>query len=166
MDRIENENKIKPLLNPDSKKGFIQKENQFIDNLTGKITANSRVIVKEFKHTDEFIKFFSENLEFVITELTSIEKNVFFSILMYVNYSNIYIDNSDFRRYISKLNNISPSSVSRALTSLEEKEVILLLDTDVLTDEELVFYKLVRGMKKAFLINPNLVGKGSFRDEI
>lgn len=164
MDRIENKNKIKPLLNPDSKKGFIQKENQFIDNLTGEITANSRVIVKEFKHTDEFIKFFSENLEFVITELTSIEKNVFFSILMYVNYSNIYIDNSDFRRYISKLNNISPSSVSRALTSLEEKEVILLLDTDVLTDEELVFYKLVRGMKKAFLINPNLVGKGSFRD--
>ena len=47
---------------------------------------------------------------------------------------------------------------------MEEKEVILLLDTDVLTDEELVFYKLVRGMKKAFLINPNLVGKGSFRD--
>ena len=162
---MESKKEIRNLLElEESKKSYLEKEEVFVNNETGEITASNRIIVKKFKQTDEFIKFFSENLEFIITELSGSEKNVFFAILMFINYNNFYFDNADFRKYIASVSGVSTSNLSRVLSSLEEKEVILRLDVDNMTDEELLQYKLVRGMKKVFLVNPNFIGRGSFKD--
>lgn len=162
---METKKEIKNLLETgETRKTFLEKEEVFIDNDTGEITASNRIVVKKFKQTDEFIKFFSENLEFIIAELSGSEKNVFFAILMSINHNNFYFDNSDFRKYVASISGVGTSNLSRVLSSLEAKRVVLRLEVDNMSDEELLQYKLAKGMKKVFLVNPNLIGRGSFKE--
>ncbi|ELM5134774.1 hypothetical protein Q3B19_001150, partial [Campylobacter coli] len=75
-----------------------------------------------------------------------------------MNYKNIVNVNLDLRSEIIHKSKLHRNTVSRAINSLQEKKIVLKLDTDDLKKAYDVF------AKNAFLINPNVIGKGSFRD--
>ncbi|MGI7641226.1 hypothetical protein ACNF6L_08660 [Campylobacter coli] len=134
----------------------IEKTN--IDYTTGEIKEKDNILIKKVKKKDEFIKMMALNLQFLATELENSEKTVLFLLMSNMNYKNIVNVNLDLRSEIIHKSKLHRNTVSRAINSLQEKKIILKLDTDDLKKAYDVF------AKNAFLINPNVIGKGSFRD--
>ena len=100
--------------------------------------------INEIKR-NHFKKIFTENLEFIISELSASEKNVFFTLLMCVDCNNLYLDNANLRKYIASVTGISTSNLSRVLLSLEKNGVVVRLNSSN-----------AKNMKRAFWLNSNL----------
>ncbi|EMC8631849.1 hypothetical protein VMW97_001695 [Campylobacter fetus] len=134
----------------------IEKTN--VDHETGEIKTQNNIIVSQAKKKDDFIKMFVLNLEFIATELENSEKTVLFLMIANMNFKNIINIGTDIRNEIIQKSKMHRNTVSKAISALEEKGVILKLSTDELRERFDIC------SKNSYLINPDIIGKGSFRD--
>ncbi|QKF65539.1 hypothetical protein CCORG_a0003 (plasmid) [Campylobacter corcagiensis] len=128
-----------------------------ISGTTGEILKENEIYVTKAKNRDDFIKFFVDNLSFIGSDLLNAERQVLFILLTKIDYKNIIYINSDLRRDIEVLLKVSKSTVSVAINGLKKKGVILSL-SDSLKKELGTF------SDNAFIINPNIAGRGSFNE--
>ncbi|MBZ7980329.1 hypothetical protein AVBRAN12640_07930 [Campylobacter sp. RM12640] len=124
----------------------------------GNVLNKEEIVVKHFVKRDEFIQFFVENINFINTELSNIERQILFATITRMNYGNVVTIYSGLRKEFMALTGLSKASVSRAIQGLIEKKVLLPLNTPELQEKYMVFNQ------DSFLVNPNIVGKGSFRE--
>ncbi|EJP2870367.1 hypothetical protein NTM01_001640, partial [Campylobacter jejuni] len=139
------------------------KDHYYIDKKTDMETSRHSVVAQRFTNREQFVKFFAENL-FVLNNLSGNEMKFFINCLSFMNYQNTIIINSDFRKDLSKLLDISLPAISNHLKTLIEKEILIHLNPKELNESEKQYFKLTDRQTKMYLINPKVVGKGSFRD--
>ncbi|MCR2099151.1 hypothetical protein CUPS4256_08180 [Campylobacter upsaliensis] len=128
------------------------------------ISKSDKALLVKFEKTNDFIQFFVENLEYVALNLTGTEARILFLCMMKMNYKNILVLTSDLRRTISGLMGITPSAVTQNLQGLIKKEVLIHLNPAEMSDEAKDEFNLTGFERKNYLVNPNIIGKGSFRD--
>ncbi len=128
-----------------------------ISGTTGEVLKENEIYITKAKNRDDFIKFFVDNLSFIGSDLLNAERQVLFILLTKIDYKNIIYINSDLRRDIEALLKVSKSTVSVAINGLKKKGVILSL-SDSLKKELGTF------SDNAFIINPNIAGRGSFNE--
>lgn len=128
-----------------------------ISGTTGEVLKENEIYVTKAKNRDDFIKFFVDNLSFIGSDLLNAERQVLFILLTKIDYKNIIYINSDLRRDVEALLKVSKSTVSVAINGLKKKGVILSL-SDSLKKELGTF------SDNAFIINPNIAGRGSFNE--
>lgn len=133
-------------------------EKTSLDYATGEIKEKNNMIVTQMKKKDDFLKLFVLNLEFIATELEGSEKTVLFLLISSMNFKNIVNINPDLRAEIAHKSKLHRNTISKAISSLEEKNIIYKLDSEELRDKYDVY------SKNSYLVNPDLIGKGSFRD--
>ncbi|TXE82925.1 hypothetical protein FPD46_03830 [Campylobacter peloridis] len=139
------------------------RDHYFLDEESGVEQSKHDVIAKKFQSKQQFIKFFGENLV-TLNKLTGNEIKFFVNCLSFMNYQNTIILNSDLRKDLKEILNISLPAISMHLKSLIEKEILIHLDPKKLSDEEKEYFKLTDRQSKMYLMNPKIVGKGSFKD--
>jgi hypothetical protein len=125
---------------------------------TGEIKEKNNITVTQTKRKDDFLKLFVFNLDFISTNLENSEKTVLFLIISNMNFKNIVNINSDLRAEIVHKSKIHRNTISKAISSLVEKNIIYKLDSDELREKYDVY------AKNSYLVNPDLIGEGSFRD--
>lgn len=124
-------------------------------------TGEIRTIVSSFLQKentkDDFIKLFAANIQFLVSDISNSALRVFLMIIENINYNNIFKYDSDFVAFFVENNILSRSSVYGAISELEKKNVILKIG-----DKERKQFNIIG--QKSYIINPQIVGKGSFRD--
>ena len=128
-----------------------------IDNITGEITTTVNSFLQKVNTKDDFIKLFTENISFLVSDLSGSALKVLLLIIRNINYQNIFQYNSEFVNYFESKKILGKSSVYNAMNELEKKNVILKI-----TKEQREEFGVLGA--KSFIINPNIIGKGSFRD--
>ena len=128
-----------------------------IDNITGEITTTVNSFLQKVNTKDDFIKLFTENISFLVSDLSGSALKVLLLIIRNINYQNIFQYNSEFVNYFESKKILGKSSVYNAMNELEKKNVILKI-----TKEQREEFGVLGA--KSFIINPNIRGKGSFRD--
>lgn len=145
-------------LKDENKKTLISKEKQYIDHTTGEILSSESYSI-QVKTKDEFVKLFVENIDYLGKKLDGFEFKALFLILQKMDYRNSLVIDSTFRKNLSIcFDNKSPSVISRAITGLINKNILLKIDTMELKEK---FHSYVGN---SYYVNPNIIGKGSFRD--
>lgn len=135
------------------------------DSNTGEVVRNTGAVTKNFKKKDDFVKFFIEGVDFINSaNISGNEIKFLINCLKWVNYKNILIMDSRMRKAIAQGMNVSLPAVSVCLKKLIDKEVLVHLDPSKLNPEVKAEFNLLDDDKKVYLINPNVIGKGSFRD--
>lgn len=134
---------------------------QKTDHLTGEVLSTDEMSLSRGKKRENFFKLYVENLFFMATELNSIEKIAFLIILTQVNYKNTVHITSDLREIIENAAGMSRASYFKAIKGLKEKDVLLVPREEDFIDDELFKITIT---KNSYLVNPNLIGKGSFKD--
>ncbi|WP_181563010.1 hypothetical protein [Campylobacter hyointestinalis] len=132
------------------------KAEEKIDNITGEITTVNSFLQK-VNTKDDFIKLFTENISFLVSDLSGSALKVLLLIIRNINYQNIFQYNSEFVNYFESKKILGKSSVYNAMNELEKKNVILKI-----TKEQREEFGVLGA--KSFIINPNIIGKGSFID--
>ncbi|CUU90215.1 Uncharacterised protein [Campylobacter hyointestinalis subsp. hyointestinalis] len=128
-----------------------------IDNITGEITTTVNSFLQKVNTKDDFIKLFTENISFLVSDLSGSALKVLLLIMRNINYQNIFQYNSEFVNYFESKKILGKSSVYNAMNELQKKNVILKI-----TKEQREEFGVLGA--KSFIINPNIIGKGSFRD--
>lgn len=128
-----------------------------VDNVTGEITTTVNSFLQKVNTKDDFIKLFTENISFLVSDLSGSALKVLLLIIRNINYQNIFQYNSEFVNYFESKKILGKSSVYNAMNELEKKNVILKI-----TKEQREEFGVLGA--KSFIINPNIIGKGSFRD--
>lgn len=145
-------------LKDENKKTLISKEKQYIDHTTGEILSSESYSI-QVKTKDEFVKLFVENIDYLGKKLDGFEFKALFLILQKMDYRNSLVIDSTFRKNLSIcFDNKSPSVISRAITGLINKNILLKIDTMDLKE------KFRSYIGNSYYVNPNIIGKGSFRD--
>lgn len=136
----------------------ISKEKQYINHLTGEVLSSESYSI-QVKTQDEFVKLFVENIDYLGKKLDGFEFKTLFFILKKMDYQNSLVIDSTFKKNLSVcFNNKSPSAISRAISGLIEKKVLLKIDTMELKQKFQAF------VGDTYYVHPNIIGKGSFRD--
>lgn len=152
------ENKIIDLSTNNSKtRNIYNIEKQQVDMGTGQVFAKENISVKQFIKQDDFIQFFVENLAF-LTNLESSEKATLFGVLAKMDYGNIISINASTRKNLMGRTGLSKATISRGISGLIDKKILLFINTEDLKDKYKVFDD------HSYLVNPNVVGKGSFKE--
>ncbi|PHJ03389.1 hypothetical protein IW21_08940 [Campylobacter fetus subsp. venerealis] len=133
-------------------------EKSQVDMNTGEVVSKENVLIKRFIKQDDFIQFFVENIAFVNTQLDSSEKSVLFAVIAKMDYGNIITINASTRKTLIGRTGLSKATISRGINGLIDKKVLLFLDTEELKKKYMVYDD------SSYLVNPNIVGKGSFRE--
>ncbi len=128
-----------------------------IDNVTGEVITTVNSFLQKVNTKDDFIKLFTENISFLVSDLSGSALKVLLLIMRNINYQNIFQYNSEFVNYFESKKILGKSSVYNAMNELEKKNVILKI-----TKEQREEFGVLGA--KSFIINPNIIGKGSFRD--
>ncbi|MBX7491271.1 hypothetical protein [Helicobacter turcicus] len=145
-------------LQNDTRKTLIAKEKQYINHLTGEVLSSEQYSV-QVKTKDEFVKLFVENIEYLGKKLDGFEFKTLFFILRKMDYQNSLVIDSTFKKNLSiAFDNKSPSVISRAISGLISKNILLKIDTMELKQKFQSF------VGNSYYVNPNIIGKGSFRD--
>ena len=145
-------------LKDENKKTLISKEKQYIDHTTGEILSSESYSI-QVKTKDEFVKLFVENIDYLGKKLDGFEFKTLFFILQKMDYQNSLVIDSTFKKNLSIcFDNKSPSVISRAITGLINKNILLKIDTMDLKE------KFRSYIGNSYYVNPNIIGKGSFRD--
>lgn len=137
---------------------FYNKTTEIIDMETGEISQKMRSFIQKKDTQDEFIKLFIENLFFLNESLSNPALRVLIAMLKRIDYQNVFEYTQNFVEYFIQNNILKKTSVYKGLKELENKGVIIKI-----VDEELKKELEISG-KNYYLINPNIVGKGSFRN--
>lgn len=145
------------LQNEKNKRVVMSHKKEYLDTNTGEVVATEQVNLLKSETRDEFLKLFIHNIDYLGKELEASEFKTFFFVLQKVNYHNcLYIDAS-FKSDLQKKYSVSAATISRAVKGLEEKNVIIPL-SDELRNKYDMF------AKNPYIVNPNFIGRGSFRD--
>ncbi|XER92939.1 hypothetical protein V6660_00240 (plasmid) [Campylobacter fetus] len=128
-----------------------------VDNVTGEVITTVNSFLQKVNTKDDFIKLFTENISFLVSDLSGSALKVLLLIIRNINYQNIFQYNSEFVNYFESKKILGKSSVYNAMNELEKKNVILKI-----TKEQREEFGVLGA--KSFIINPNIIGKGSFRD--
>lgn len=152
--------KIKDL-NVGNKEGSIllKKERETINHQTGELISKEDLKISKEKNREKFIKVFIDNLDYIIEALKPIEKSIFFVLMHQMNYHNIISLNSTIRKTIQISLGLSQSAVSKGINALIEKKVLLKVEKENAEKFHISFWT-----DKEYLINPQLIGSGSFKE--
>lgn len=152
--------KIKDL-NAGNKEGSIllKKERETINHQTGELISKEDLKISKEKNREKFIKVFIDNLDYIIGALKPIEKSIFFVLMHQMNYHNIISLNSTIRKTIQISLGLSQSAVSKGINALIEKKVLLKVEEENAEKFHISFWT-----DREFLINPQLIGSGSFKE--
>lgn len=152
--------KIKDL-NVGNKEGSIllKKERETINHQTGELISKEDLKISKEKNREKFIKVFIDNLDYIIEALKPIEKSIFFVLMYQMNYHNIISLNSTIRKTIQISLGLSQSAVSKGINALIEKKVLLKVEKENAEKFHISFWT-----DREFLINPQLIGSGSFKE--
>lgn len=120
--------------------------------------VEEEILITQMKNKDELFKLFVLSLEFSGVELENSEKTVLFLIISNMNFKNIINISIDFKSEIIYKSKLHRNTVSKAIISLENKNIISRLNSDELRKEYDVF------SKNAYLVNSDVIGRGIFRD--
>lgn len=142
------------------------KENNLFDNETGEVITQENTFIKKELKKDQFIKLFLDNIVFWVN-LDNKEKNMLFCAINQMNWFNVVKIDAGFRKASMAFCDISRNTVSTAINSLIEKNIFIKLSED----DYIELGKTLKGeafvnifSNTEYLINPQIVGKGSFRD--
>lgn len=123
-----------------------------------------RKVTTRFKSKKEFLEGFTRDFWFGNGKLSDSEANVFAVILYFINPKNCFVDNADMRRCIARTYKMSQSKISQAFENLIRKGIISPLNTARFSRKRFDFYQFHMGVKKAYRINSDIIGKGSFNE--
>lgn len=157
------DNNIVNLENNKKQQTVYTKEKNFLDSKTGEILTQETTFVKKETKKDYFIKMFVENIIFWI-RLDNKEKNILLCAILNMNWFNIFRIDPIFRKMAVKHCEINRNLVSKAINSLIKKNVFIKIDEKKFNE---IYSKADIKMiftNKEYIINPQIVGKGSFRD--
>lgn len=148
-------------LNIGNKEGSIllKKERETINHQTGELISKEDLKISKEKNREKFIKVFIDNLDYIIEALKPIEKSIFFVLMHQMNYHNIISLNSTIRKTIQISLGLSQSAVSKGINALIEKKVLLKVEKENAEKFHISFWT-----DKEYLINPQLIGSGSFKE--
>ncbi|WP_162165543.1 hypothetical protein [Campylobacter fetus] len=152
------ETNIKNLSENKLSRNVMSIEKSQVDMNTGEIVSKENVSIKRFVKQDDFIQFFVENIAFVNTQLDSSEKSVLFAVIAKMDYGNIITINASTRKTLIGRTGLSKATISRGINGLIDKKVLLFLNTKELKEKYQIYDD------SSYLVNPNIVGKGSFRE--
>ena len=133
---------------------------RFLDNDKKAISVK----VSKFDNRADFLKFFVEGIPYVIQKLNLMEKNILLFAMAELNYGNTFVLSSEFRKDLENILKIGQAAISKNLKSLVRKGVFIHLNAEKMTESEKRFFNMTDYTKKKYLVNPNIVGKGSFKD--
>ena len=121
-----------------------------------------RKVATRFKSKKEFLEGFTRDFWFGNGKLSDSEAKVFAVILYFINPKNCFVDNADMRRCIARTYKMSQSKISQAFESLIRKGIISPLNTARFSRKRFDFYQVHMGVKRAYRISSEAIGKGSF----
>ena len=153
---VESKPKIKPLSDK-SRSVLFTEAFQKVDESTGKVIVSETRTVKKLKSRNEFVQLYLENINFILN-LKPQTIRILSVIIMKMGYLNSINIGADFKTGLSKMLGLSMATIYRAIDELIEREVLLPFNNEEMKTE----YEVIS--KYEYLVNPNIVGKGSFRD--
>ena len=130
---------------------------EIVDSQTGEVKTIVTSFLQKEQSKDAFIKVFVENLDFLVENLSNNARTVFLVMIKNVNYKNIFKYDSDFVKYFEERKILAKSSVYRALKELEDKQAIFKISENDKDKFDIIG-------KNSFMLNPQIVGKGSIKD--
>ena len=130
---------------------------EIVDSQTGEVKTIVTSFLQKEQTKDAFIKVFVENLDFLVENLSNNARTVFLVMIKNVNYKNIFKYDSDFVKYFEERKILAKSSVYRALKELEDKQAIFKISENDKDKFDIIG-------KNSFMLNPQIVGKGSIKD--
>lgn len=147
----------------DNVKGAIvlyTKETNVVNPETGEyVPIKSTQVVKEHTRTS-FIQLYTQNIDFLISkDLTDMERRALLYSFNEMNYYNIIRIDSGLRKRLEVASKLSQGSVSKAIKGLIDKGVFLKINIDQAKE-----FNIEAFTSKEYVINPNLVGRGSFKE--
>lgn len=147
----------------DNVKGAIvlyTKETNVVNPETGEyVPIKSTQVVKEHTRTS-FIQLYTQNIDFLISkDLTDMERRALLYSFNEMNYYNIIRIDSGLRKRLEVASKLSQGSVSKAIKGLIDKGVFLKINIDQAKE-----FNIEAFTGKEYVINPNLVGRGSFKE--
>lgn len=136
------------------------KETNVVNPDTGEyIPIKSTQVVKEHTRTS-FIQLYTQNIDFLISkDLTDMERRALLYSFNEMNYYNIIRIDSGLRKRLEVASKLSQGSVSKAIKGLIDKGVFLKINV-----EQAKEFNIEAFTGKEYVINPNLVGRGSFKE--
>ena len=150
--------RIQNLNDKKDKHQVIYRHENSILNSDGNIENVEKFVVAKETTKEGFIKLFVDNLYYLVN-LDNIEKTLFFIILSKMDYKNIIFFDRSLRKAIIDSKLIGKTSLYRAFNGLVEKSVVIKVSKESILQESMLV-----SSDEAYIVNPNLVGKGSFRD--
>ena len=136
------------------------------DNLSIERVKSRITVRKKFDNQPQFIQFYVENLDFVMSNFSQTEMKILGRCMQEMGINNILRLSAEFRKGLVKTLKITPSTVSKGISVLIEKGVLIELEPEKMSQDALTFYNIDKADKKLFLINPDIFGKASLRDMV
>lgn len=143
---------------------IFRKEQTDVNGITGEVISTSKGVIAKEKTKAEFIKVFVDNLDYVV-RLDNSEKILFFRILKSLNYKNVFMFDTSFRRRIETSKIISRTAMYRAFRGLVDKEIILKISE--FNNKEHISFLLDNDLScldDSYVVNPDIVGKGNWAE--
>lgn len=127
---------------------------------TGELVDKKEIKFVKEKNRHGFIQLYIDNIGYLSSNaISNIERQSLIFILSQITFLNVIKINSSLRKLIKVGTNLSDSSVSRALSGLIEKNILLKIDEEYSDKFGIKAY-----IGDEYLVNPQLVGKGSFNE--
>lgn len=136
------------------------------DNLTIKKVKSRFTIKKKFDNQPQFIQFYVENLDFVMSNFSQTEMKVLGKCVKEMGINKIIRLSAEFRKDLERTLKTTKVTISRSINVLIEKKVLIELEPEKMSQDDLIFYDIDKNSKKLFLINPDIFGKASLRDMV
>lgn len=149
---------IKNLNDYNKKHQVVYRQENSILGIDGSIQNVEKFVVARETTKEDFIKLFVENIYYLV-KLDNNEKTLFFIILSKMDYKNIIFFDRSLKKGIIESGVMSKTSLYRAFNGLLNKKVLFEIENKENLKEIMMIYS-----NEAYIVNPNLVGKGSFRD--
>lgn len=128
-----------------------------VDKTTGEVVSNTHTFVKQVNTREEFVKLFTENIDYVNKNLTDSEIRIYLHAINNLNYNNNFRFDSNFIGYFVSNEIMKKTTVYRHFKSLVEKGVFILANDDL--KKEFNIYG-----NDVYFVHPDLIGKGPFID--
>ncbi len=141
------------------KSRFFERVREYVNHETGEVEETVSSFVQKADTQDNFVKLFLSNINFLVENLNSFDIKVLFYCIQKINYRNVFQYNyTEFVNYHVHKKIMSKASFYRSFARLKELKIFLPIEKQEHLDALNLYGK------NYFLINPNLIGKGSFRD--
>ena len=131
-----------------------------VDFTTGELIDKKEIKFVKEKSRHGFIQLYIDNIGYLSSKaISNIERQSLIFILSQITFLNVVKVNGSLRKLIKVGTNLSDSSISRALSGLIEKNILLKID-EKYSDK----FGIKAYIGDEYLVNPQLVGKGSFNE--